>query len=113
VVGLDPATAVALEKGKRLPTHPNGMTFFVTADGAEMLSEDYYSVGGGFVLTAAEMEAGQARPQDDAVPYPFGTAADMLAMGEASGLSIAGMKRANETARGADDLDARIMAIWD
>jgi L-serine dehydratase len=113
VAGLDPATAVELMKGKRLPAHPNGMTFAVMADGAEVLAESYYSVGGGFVLTAAEMEAGATKPQDENVPYPFGTAAEMLAMGEASGLGIAAMKRANEEARGPGDLDGRIMAIWD
>ena len=113
VVGLDPSTGVGLEKGQRLPAHPNGMTFFVMADGAEVLSESYYSVGGGFVLTAAEMEAGPAKPQDQDVPYPFGTAAEMLAMGEAAGLSIAAMKRANEMARDPADLDGRIMAVWD
>ena len=47
------------------------------------------------------------------MPYPFGNAAEMLAMGEASGLSIAAMKRANEEARGVADLDARVMAIWE
>ncbi len=113
MVGLDLATAVQLEKGKRLPAHPNGMTFFVSAGEAEMLTESYYSIGGGFVLTAAEMEAGPAKPQDEDVPYPFGTAAEMLVMGDASGLSIAAMKRANEMARGPADLDGRIMAIWE
>jgi L-serine dehydratase len=113
VIGLDPATAVQLEKGKRLPAHPNGMTFFVASDGQDVMSEDFYSVGGGFVLTAAEMDAGAPKPQEQDVPYPFGTAAEMLAMGEASGLSIAQMKRANEMARQPDDLDGRIMAIWD
>ncbi len=113
VVGLDPRTAVALAKGERLPAHPNGMTFSVRAGNTEVLAESYYSVGGGFVLTAAEMEAGPGKPQDQDVPYPFGTAVEMLAMGEDSGLSIAAMKRANEVARGTDDLDGRIMAIWD
>jgi L-serine dehydratase len=112
MVELDAATAVGLEKGKRLPAHPNGMTFFIAAEGAEVLTESYYSIGGGFVLTAAEMEAGPAKPQDEDVPYPFGTAAEMLKMGEASGLSIAAMKRANEMARTPVDLDGRIMAIW-
>ncbi|MBN9345995.1 MAG: L-serine ammonia-lyase [Devosia sp.] len=113
VVGLDPRTAVALAKGERLPAHPNGMTFSVRAGNTEVLAESYYSVGGGFVLTAAEMEAGPGKPQDQDVPYPFGTAVEMLAMGEDSGLSIAAMKGANEVARGTDDLDGRIMAIWD
>ncbi len=38
----------------------------------------------------------QAKPKL-AVPYPFSTAAEMLEMGKASGLSVAEMKRANET----------------
>ncbi len=113
VVRLDPVASVVLEKGVRLSAHPNGMTFAVVQDGTALLAETYYSVGGGFVLTEAEMQAGPAALQDEDVPYPFGTAAEMLAMGESSGLSIADMKRANERGRGGDDLDGRIMAIWD
>ncbi len=114
VAGLDPATAIVLEKGKRLDAHPNGMTFFLADEsGREVLSESYFSIGGGFVLTAAEMAAGPVMPQDEDVPYPFATAAEMLAMGEASGLGIAQMKRANEETRGRAELDSRLMAIWD
>ena len=111
---LDAATAIVAEKGKRLVAHPNGMTFsLVDPDGATVLSESYYSIGGGFVLTEAEMAAGPSISEGEGVPYPFGTAVEMLAMGEASGLSIADMKRANELARGIADLDTRVMAIWD
>jgi L-serine dehydratase len=106
--------AVTVEKGRRLPAHPNGMTFFLAdAAGNEVVVQSYYSIGGGFVLTEEELAAGPLRPADAEVPYPFDNAAAMLAMGEASGLSIAAMKRANETARGIDDLDGRIYAIWD
>jgi L-serine dehydratase len=105
---------VVLEKGKRLPAHPNGMTFFIDdAEGREVLAESYYSIGGGFVLTMAEVARGPALGRDEEVPYPFGTAAEMLSMGAAAGKTIAEMKRANETARAGGDLDARIMAIWD
>ena len=111
---LDAATAIVAEKGKRLVAHPNGMTFsLVGPDGATVLSESYYSIGGGFVLTEAEMAAGPSISEGEGVPYPFGTAVEMLAMGEASGLSIADMKRANELARGIANLDTRVMAIWD
>ncbi len=107
-------TSVELEKGKRLPAHPNGMTFFVEdADRHEVLAESYYSIGGGFVLTAGEMAKGAALTPDGDVPYPFGTAAEMLAMGAAAGKTIAEMKRANEATRVVGELDARIMAIWD
>ncbi|MBI4923036.1 MAG: L-serine ammonia-lyase [Devosia nanyangense] len=110
---LDPDTAIVAEKGKRLAAHPNGMTFSLVDDeGRVVLTESYYSVGGGFVLTEAEMVTAPLRPQQEEVPYPFGTAAEMLAMGEDSGLSIAEMKRANELARGTADLDDGIMAIW-
>src|SRR5437868_4922191 len=51
-------------------------------------------------------------PSDEDAHYPFDNAAQMLAMGESSGLSIAAMKRANETARGTPDLDTGIMSIW-
>jgi L-serine dehydratase len=109
-----PQDAVRTERGKRLPAHPNGMTFFLRdAAGQEALAESYYSIGGGFVLTETEMSAGTIRPNDTGVPYPFDNAAQMLAMGDASGLSIAQMKRANELSRSVDDLDRRIMDLWD
>ncbi|MEO8758349.1 MAG: L-serine ammonia-lyase [Devosia sp.] len=113
VVALSP-NAVSVEKGKRLPAHPNGMSFLLAGtDGNELVAESYYSIGGGFVLTADELSTGPARPQDSDVPYPFGTALEMLEMGQRSGLGIAAMKRANETARGPADLDARIFAVWE
>ena len=106
--------AVTVEKGKRLPAHPNGMTFVLTnGEGQEFVAESYYSIGGGFVLTADELAAGPMKPSDTEVPYPFDNAAQMLEMGEASGLTIAQMKRANEMARGKVDLDGEVMAIWD
>jgi len=114
VVGLDPKSAVMLERGKRLAAHPNGMTFFLAdASGNEVVAESYFSIGGGFVLTEAEMAATPVRAGEEEVPYPFGSAVEMLAMGEAAELTIAQMKRANELARGVVDLDARLFAVWD
>ena len=47
------------------------------------------------------------------VPFPFATAREMLDMGDASGLSVADMKRANELARSPGlDLDAGLDRIW-
>ncbi|MCR9220718.1 MAG: L-serine ammonia-lyase [Alphaproteobacteria bacterium] len=83
-----------------LPGHANGLSIRAEdAEGAALLEETYYSIGGGFVVTAAELEAG-ADPGSDAsdVPYPFATAQQMLEMGEASGKSIARMKWENERA---------------
>jgi L-serine dehydratase len=112
---LDPAHAIIAERGKRLPGHPNGMQFRLLRGDPDLLSEIYYSVGGGFVLSEAELAAdaiGSAAPAD--VPFPFATAAEMLAMSAESGLTIAEMKRHNEALTYPGPLlDARLLTIWD
>ena len=76
--------------------------------------ETYYSIGGGFVLTARELD----RPARDAgrprrCPTPSRTAAELLAHAEATGLGIAAMQRANELApRPAAELDAGLARLW-
>jgi L-serine dehydratase len=114
-VGLDPETGIDLDKKTRLEAHPNGMRFaLVGQDGSLIAEETYFSVGGGFVLTSEEMAMGEgpATPADD-VPYPFATAAEMLEMGERSGLSIAQMKHANECARlDGEVFEERLVRLW-
>ncbi len=111
---FDPARDVAFDYGPPLPGHPNGMVLAVhDAAGNLHFDETYYSVGGGFVQTARELDAPPSARDDVAVPYPFGTAAEMLAMASGSGLTIAGMKRANEDARRPRaETDARLRRIW-
>lgn len=104
LIGLDAASGIIADRKTRLDAHPNGMRFAVTgADSAELLAGTYFSIGGGFVLTTEEMESRDTviEPGPDA-PYAFDTAAEMLEMGNASGLSIAEMKRRNELAKAAD-----------
>jgi len=114
---FDPAADLAFDYGPALPGHANGMILKATdAEGDVILQETYYSIGGGFVLTAAELaEAGGAKAKARAdVPYPFETAAEMLQMARASGLSIAAMKRANELKfRSPAELDRGIARIWE
>ena len=102
---FNPAEDLVFDYDTVLEGHANGMilTAYDQA-GHPYHRQTYYSVGGGFVLTEAELEAQRSAPQDMGAqkaerdfPYPFGTAKEMLAMGQASGRSIARMKRANET----------------
>ncbi len=116
VLAFDPGKDLLFDYGPALPGHANGMILRATdRQGDVILQETYYSIGGGFVLTEAEMQAkggSAARTRAD-VPYPFETAEEMLAMAKASGLSIAAMKRANELRfRSAHDLDTGIMRVW-
>jgi L-serine dehydratase len=115
-LAFDPARDLVFDYGPALPGHANGMILRATdAQGDVIVEETYYSIGGGFVVTAAEQAAaGEAKGKGKAdVPYPFSSAAEMLAMARASGLSVAAMKRANElTRRTAAELDAGIARLW-
>jgi L-serine dehydratase len=115
------ATGLIFHKSESLPEHPNGMRFTLTrADGATV-SKVYYSVGGGFIKEEGESPAGEmpaAAPESggvsaSAIPYPFDTMEQLLAHGEASGLTIPQMLRANECVKlGDDELNAGIDKIW-
>ncbi len=115
-LAFDPDRDLTFDYGPALPGHANGMVIAATdAQGDVILQETYYSIGGGFVLTATELaEAGGTKSRARAdVPYPFETAAEMLAMARTSGLSIAAMKRANEVKfRSNADLESGMARIW-
>ncbi|WP_116132044.1 L-serine ammonia-lyase [Tropicimonas sp. IMCC34043] len=109
-VGFDPAADLVFDYGPPLPGHANGLILSaLCAEETPVLRQAWYSIGGGFVVTEAELTGGPliAEPPAD-YPWPFATASQMLAMGRAAGLSIAAMKRANETALHGPDLDQRL-----
>lgn len=114
VLSFDPKADLLFDFGPSLPGHANGMILrALDAQGDVILEETYYSIGGGFVLTAAELAGGAKAASGPSVPYPFDTAAQMLAMAKASGLTIAQMKRANElTVRSKAELEQGLERIW-
>ena len=110
-----PAVDLVLDKQTPLPGHPNGLQFCAfDSDGQLLLRRVYYSIGGGFVVTAEELDAVRtASPAEADVPWPFADAREMLDMAGRSDLSIAAMKRANEEARlSRSRLDRQLDEIW-
>jgi L-serine dehydratase len=93
-----------------LPAHPNGMALTaVLADGSR-IKQSYYSIGGGVIRREGECAAST----NLALPYPFSSAKELLTIGEASGLSIADIVRANETAwRTEAETEAFLVAVRD
>lgn len=89
--------------GHSLPKHPNGMTLraFDPA-GLELFHDNYYSVGGGFVLNEEETEQ-TASHNAIQVPFPFNNAQDLLDIGDRHGLSIAEIVLENEKHLGRTD----------
>ena len=116
-VRFEPAEDIIFDRGESLPEHPNGMIFqLIDQEGNEVLEGVYFSIGGGFIRTLAEinsiaaplvMESGRG------FPYPFESAIRMLDMSRESGLSIADMKRENEHVHHGDgELDRGLNRIW-
>jgi L-serine dehydratase len=110
-----PDTDLVFDYGPALPGHANGLIFRGTdAQGDVVTQVTYYSIGGGFVVTADELAHKGRADTGPAVPFPFATAKEMLDMAAESGLSVAQMKRQNElTRRSAKDLDRGLMRIWE
>lgn len=112
-----PGADIVFDRDDTLAEHPNGMVFELTdCAGNLLLTKTFFSVGGGFIKTLEQMHGGDnviAATAIDTCPYPFANARQMMEMSARSGISIAGMKRANELHRyEVAELDSRIDAIW-
>ncbi len=92
---------IVFDTGKPLTEHPNGMIFELFSETRSLLiSETYFSIGGGFICRSAEMKqlvAPLKMKATDPFPYGFNSAGSMMKMSTDSGLSIAKMKQLNET----------------
>ncbi len=101
--------------GPALPGHANGMILRGTdAQGDVITQVTYYSIGGGFVLTDAELAAGKDSDTGPPVPFPFQSAQEMLDMAAMSGKTIAEMKQTNELSRiTTAELDRGVARVWD
>lgn len=96
-----------------LPLHENGM--MITAfdqSGNVIVDETYYSIGGGFIATADELQNG-TKTQSVEVTFPFSSADEMLAQADQNGMSLGGMILQNEAAfQSADAVSEKADQIW-
>jgi len=82
------------------------------AGGRVLREEDYYSIGGGFVVRGDEAESHETSVHK-APPYPFGSGAELLSLARANGLELFELMLANERTWGTDDeIRAKILHIW-
>ncbi len=79
-------------------SHPNGMRFTAfDSNGTTLCEVVFYSIGGGFIVSEAERTA-ESLTSTRTVPYPFRSAADLLATAKQHNLTIAELMLANEVA---------------
>lgn len=113
-VAFDPADTVIFNRTATLPSHPNGMRFSAWDDqGNSIAVRDYYSIGGGFVVPADEgAQPPLTRPCAEG-PYPFATAAELLARCHVDEAPISRVVLEQERmARPESELRARLARIW-
>ncbi|CNK08777.1 L-serine dehydratase [Yersinia frederiksenii] len=98
-------------RSDNLPLHENGMQIHAFAGDENVLSKTYYSIGGGFIVD--EEHFGKAAVNAVSVPYPFNSAAEILANCEQTGMSISGMVMQNELAmHSKEEIESYFTAIW-
>jgi L-serine dehydratase len=118
LVSFNPQEDIIFDRGEPLPQHPNGMILdLLDTSGESLLSETFFSIGGGFICTLADIDeivAPLKMRSASSCPYPFDSASSMLKMSRDSSLSIAEMKLANELEQiGEDALLSGLDSIWE
>jgi L-serine dehydratase len=103
-IGFNEAEDLRFHKDQMYPepgvtTHPNGVRFCAfDASGEKLADEVYYSVGGGFIVSAAEFASGSGNSADRVIPYPFRSSEELLRISREHDLTIAELVLANECA---------------
>ncbi|KTD60754.1 L-serine ammonia-lyase [Legionella shakespearei] len=110
-ISFNEATDFLFLQKELLPRHTNGMRFSAfDGQGNELISEIYYSIGGGFITTEADFD--KTTEEANPPPYPFSTAEQLLKLCQKNNISIAELMFANElTWRSADEIHEGILAI--
>jgi L-serine dehydratase len=110
-IRFDEPMQMLFMRSERLPRHTNGMRFTaLDSTQARLAEEDYYSLGGGFIVRGEDPESPGALA---APPYPFGSGEELLALCREHGLEIFELMLANErTWRTDAQIRAQLLAIW-
>ncbi len=110
-IDFAPHHDLVFDYGEELPRHTNGMRFTACdAAGSTLLTEDYYSLGGGFIARGHEPEVSN---QEGEPPYSFASGAELLELAQQNSLTIAELVLLNEQQwRSEEEIVRRLMDIW-
>lgn len=109
-IAFDPEIHINFLYAESLPYHPNAMSFLVTLDSGEKISETYYSVGGGFVEKEGAIIQ---KNQQKIIPFPINNAEELLHWCRTTGMSIAEIVMENENAlRAESETRIGVVNIW-
>jgi len=112
-IAFDEPMQLLFMRHEQLPRHSNGMRFTaLDATGKVLREEEYYSVGGGFVVRGDEEEA-QGTGARAAPPHPFTSGDELLARCREHGLEIYELVLANERSWAPEaEVRAKLLHLW-
>ena len=112
-IAFDEPMQLLFMQHERLPRHSNGMRFSALAADRRLLrEEEYYSIGGGFIVRGGESEAAEAHAHPDP-PYRFDSGDQLLALCREHGLEMYELMLANERAFAPEaEVRARLLRLW-
>ena len=110
-VRFDESRDLVFHKDQTLPGHSNAMRFHAfDGAGAELAGQVYYSVGGGFIVREGESASARALKP---VPFPFGSADELLRIGQEHGMAVWQVALENEkTWRAEPAIREYVDRIW-
>ncbi len=111
-IDFDPDSDLNFDYGEPLARHTNGMRFTALDDkGNTLLTDDYFSLGGGFIVRGDEEEPSK---QTGEPPHPFSDGAGLLEQSKTNGLSIPDLVYQNELSwRSEAEVNQKVTSIWD
>lgn len=115
-IAFNPDHAIAFHNDIFLPEHPNGIELSMyDANGLVLHHDQFFSVGGGFVVSKEELTGPTANSTNDTeVPYPFDSAEELLSLCSQHNLSVAQLVFANEEVLhgSMEQVEQQLQVIW-
>jgi L-serine dehydratase len=113
-IAFDEPLDLLFHRDQTLPLHTNGMRFTALDGAGQVLHrEEFYSIGGGFIVRAGEFGRVAPAGRPVALPHPFESARELLATCRDHGLDLYELVLANERAFRPDEVTkAALLRIW-
>ncbi len=101
------------DRKQKLPLHSNGIRCTAFRGDIKLLQKIYYSIGGGFVVSASTAEKDMLVEDQTPLPHPFMSGEDLLKRATEAAKPIHQLMLENELAwRSETEIRLRLFAIW-
>jgi L-serine dehydratase len=112
IINFNPQSDILFLMDESLPYHPNALTFTASTNTGKHIASTYYSIGGGFVVTAHSANSNMPTALAP-LPFPIDNSGELLHHCIRTGLSIHEIVLENETTwRTPQQINNELLAIW-